>query len=346
MTRRLAGVLVCFVALLALDATSAGAEALEGPQVTVPLISFRTLQISLLAIDPDDSRTDVLLSSSPADGSILDPASTPVWSPDGTTLAIAATSPGKEVFHGVTPMTSIFLFEVGSRKLHLVKGTAGGSDPVFSPDGATLAFTKTRELRNPNGKLFAKPRFQSSSAWITGVDGSSLRRLTPWQNGLSISPSSFSRDGLMLAATREVGRRPQEAVALPLDGSPIRVLARPGEEPTYSPDGAKIAYLSRSRTTPFDVFEMNADGSEPVPLTETPRQGEIGLAWSPSGARLAFVRVNKPAKGAGAFGLHSAVIEMNADGSCERSVFSKPQSISFGVSWRPGPGRDPGPIVC
>jgi TolB protein len=334
-----------FVALFALGATRAGAADLEGPQVTLLSMSLQSLKVSLLSIDPENSQTEVLLSQDLGDEPSLDPSSAVAWSPDGTRLAVAATSLKKAFSQGGGLKSSIFLLDPGSGKMRPVRGAVGGSDPVFSRDGTALAFKRTRELRKPNGKLGERPRFKSSSVWVTDLSNGSSRRLTPWRNGLAISPSSFSPDGLMLGATREAGHRPDEAVALPLDGGPMKVLARPGMDPTYSPDGSKIVYVDRHGGAPTDVYEMNADGSGSVQLTDTPSEAELGLAWSPSGTRLAFIRLSKPARGASILDLRSGVVEMNADGGCERTLFSK-KTLSLSASWRPGPGRDPGPIAC
>lgn len=61
-------------------------------------------------------------------------------------------------------------------------------------------------------------------------------------------------------------------------------------DPTWSPDGTKIAFLSdRYRTLPgaTEIYIMNADGSGQTRLTtdETPH---LFLAWSPDGTRIAF----------------------------------------------------------
>ena len=120
----------------------------------------------------------------------------------------------------------------------------------------------------------------------------------------------------------------------------------------YSPDGSKIAYLSRrgasNRTSnqPTDVSEMNADGSGSIQLTDTPKTGEGGIAWSPDGMRLAFIRVRKPPKGVGIFGVRTEIVQMNADGTCARKIIAKPKTLAVSLSWRPGPGRDPGPLAC
>jgi dipeptidyl aminopeptidase/acylaminoacyl peptidase len=64
--------------------------------------------------------------------------------------------------------------------------------------------------------------------------------------------------------------------------------------PSYSPDGAWIAFSRRSLvpsqwTLGRQVWIMRADGSEPVALTARPALNHAALVWSPDGSRLAYM---------------------------------------------------------
>lgn len=69
--------------------------------------------------------------------------------------------------------------------------------------------------------------------------------------------------------------------------------------PSWSPDRNRIVFASdRSGRDNFDLFVINADGSELVQLTHTPMVDEIEPAWSPNGATIAYVeRVFFPPSG-------------------------------------------------
>ena len=57
--------------------------------------------------------------------------------------------------------------------------------------------------------------------------------------------------------------------------------------PAWSPDGRRIAFVSSRDNSQGDVFVMNADGSDPVNLTDHVR-GDSFPSWSPDGSRIAF----------------------------------------------------------
>jgi len=59
-------------------------------------------------------------------------------------------------------------------------------------------------------------------------------------------------------------------------------------EPAWSPDGTTIAFSSRRAGT-FDIYVMNADGTETRALTST-KEDDSHPTWSPDGSQIAFAR--------------------------------------------------------
>src|SRR5206468_4877646 len=73
------------------------------------------------------------------------------------------------------------------------------------------------------------------------------------------------------------------------DGSAsLRPVASPGQFPTWSHDGTKLAFLrSSTRSAPFSLWVVNTDGSSLTNLTKdlliNPPGDPTNVAWSPDG---------------------------------------------------------------
>jgi len=65
--------------------------------------------------------------------------------------------------------------------------------------------------------------------------------------------------------------------------------------PTWSPDGTLIAF-STDRDGYWQIYRMNADGSEPANLSNDPMRDDREPAWSPDGKWIAFTsqQINVP----------------------------------------------------
>ena len=83
------------------------------------------------------------------------------------------------------------------------------------------------------------------------------------------------------------------------DGKQIRQLTEQAgfdEEPAWSPDGKKIAFVSYRDLEPIpkggiwrgEIYVMNADGSNPINLTRSVERADGTSSWSPDGQQIAF----------------------------------------------------------
>lgn len=274
------------------------------------------------------------------------------WSPDGERIA----------FSGIVGVHSgdnhelrlkLFTVRADGSGLHAIRGTRGASNPVYSPDGHTLAFTRSIDRDEPTvvGGKKRKYGFRGASIWTVDLLTGAQRQLTPWQDGLFYTASSFSPDGSTLLATHEDSRllNESEPVALRLDGGGSRRLLEDGSSPVYSPDGSEIAlirptveYLDSEERSSSDLYVIDADGSDVRRLTHTPNLYESAPSWDPSGERLAYERLQVIGEGIGS----SGPMQVNADGTCASKMFSASRAFFFAPAWQPGPGREAGRIEC
>jgi Tol biopolymer transport system component len=254
------------------------------------------------------------------------------------------------------PTRTIFTVRADGGGLQAIRGTKGGSGPVISPDGHTVAFTRAIDREAPttvDGALWEEG-FHGASIWIADLATGAQRQLTPWRDELRYAATSFSPDGSTLLATHgdPLLLSESEPVALALDGSGSRRLFDDGFSPVYSPDGSQIAFVRhveeyrKGGGENTDLFVIRADGSGVRRLTRTPGLGELSPSWDPSGERLAYYRLPANRSEDAIFGYRTPLMEINADGSCQTKVISTPRTYFFAPAWQPGPGREAGRIEC
>jgi Tol biopolymer transport system component len=163
----------------------------------------------------------------------------------------------------------------GSGKTQLTDEPGKLYGPALSPDGDSIAFYN--HLSN-----------QTWSLYLMGVDGSGIRRLTNQLNALDWSPD-WSPDGSQIVFARSYSTPTwrSEIWVINPDGSGLHRLGTvDGQGPDWSPDGSKIVYFNYVDGG-GDIWSMNADGSDPVQLTDSPAE-DWWPKYSPDGSKIAF----------------------------------------------------------
>jgi Tol biopolymer transport system component len=307
------------------------------------------MKVELLGSDPSGEALQVIAGGVRGAQPVPFPYSPPSWSADGSRVAFTGIE-GR----GLSGI-NVYVVAADGSGLTKVPGTREALYPVLSPDSQSVAFGRLRERRGQRGTL----KFEGAAVFTVNVSGGPVRRLTPWRNGLQAFPSSFSPDGSTLAISQE--RHPRSgphsvaALAIRLDGSGVRVLARNASQPVYSPDGTRLALIAAGKRksiggegvrltyTESELAVANADGSGLTKLTAT-RGLELLPSWDPSGERLAFTYL--PIDLTDILERGSSIMAVNADGSCHTPVLSYDDAFLFGAVWQPGPGREAGRIPC
>ncbi len=218
----------------------------------------------------------------------------------------------------------------GSNAHGLTQLTATGAssaDPVWSPDGKKIAYTSMRALNGSNASVGAV------NIWVMNADGTGSIPLTTLTTTLVNSiHAAWSPDSLKVAydSTRAVegynmGGNVTNIWAVNADGTGSTVLTTlrfaPSVSPVWSPDGTKILFTSSRSLAGFDiemginnVWVMNADGTNPQPLTKSLITPSAQAVWSPDGKKIAFVSTRSLSLADVDIGAANLWL-MNADGS-------------------------------
>jgi Tol biopolymer transport system component len=234
-----------------------------------------------------DGTRAVNLSNDPWEESLAD-SDGPSWSPDGTRIAFTSRRG-----HAV----DIYVMDAdGSNPVNLTQHPAFDSSPSWSPDGARIAFSSDRDLPEPF-------------------------------SGNPDNPSLFGRFAGNVLTDADI-------YVMDADGAGVvRLTDAPGLDhfAAWSPDGSQIAFASNRDREPetgepnFEIYVMDADGSNPVRLTNAPGR-DISPAWSPDGQRIAFSSERD--------GGICDIYVMDADGSNPVNLTHYP-SCDLAPSWSP-----------
>ncbi len=239
------------------------------------------------------------------------------WSPDGQWLAFSHRDTKEEAF-GI-----LLLSEDGQVRRKLTTPAAtfwGDHDPEFSPDGTRLAFTRsisegiqdlyqvdleggpdvrrTFDARNLVGHtwtsdqdlVFASNRSGQWGLWHLG-NGKvqpNLKVSTGWivKKPVTALPSGeiafeqWQSDTNIWGAPHTPGDTTTSAHA-------IIQSTRWDMHPQFSPDGSRMAFTS-NRTGFYEIWLADADGQNPVQLTQFNNTFVGTPRWSPDGTHLVF----------------------------------------------------------
>ncbi|MEP7136127.1 MAG: DUF5050 domain-containing protein [Chloroflexota bacterium] len=191
----------------------------------------------------------------------------------------------------------------GTGRQQLTDFQATAFYPSISQDGQTIFFSS----RQSGG----------FDIYSMNINGGDLKQLT--KNIGSLYAPELSPDGERILFTNDGNGL---WVMKPDGKNPHPISNKDDIDPTWSPDGSKIAFAS-SRAGDRQLFVMNADGSNIQQVTDLNNMGGRST-WSPDGTKLAFYR--------GPAGDHNIFI-INVDGTGLVQLTNGGDNL--GPSWSP-----------
>lgn len=190
----------------------------------------------------------------------------PQWSPDQRFLVFTS-------YRGRSKQHIVLIELATGERWTMVSLDGLNITPTFSPDGASLAFSSSRD--------------GDAEIYTLDTTTKALQRLTNNPAG-ELSPS-WSPTGREIAFTSDRGGGPQVYV-MSADGSNVRRLTFQGDynaSPAWSPRGRWIAYVCRTEKKEYKICLISPDGQEHRQISTGPGV-EDSPSWSPDGRHVVF----------------------------------------------------------
>jgi len=280
----------------------------------------------------------------------------PQLSPDGKQVAFVVTTIEKDKRRSTVWVAST---DGRTAPRALTSGPQSASAPRWSPDGRSIAFTSTRPDPDVKGA-------DKAQIYLLSLDGGEARRVTAIAEG--VRTFAWSPDGTRLAVLGRVapakddlpfertdsrrytgvfykfdgqgwddGKRSHIFVVDVSSGDAKQITSGDVNEndPTWSPDGTRIAYVADLDSKGLDyegrhsdVYVVPAAGGSAVKVSDH-AEADSSPTWSPDGKEIAFL-------GSLAEGDHPRAYIAPAAGGPSRLATPKMDHLAGNLRWEEG----------
>jgi TolB protein len=169
----------------------------------------------------------------------------------------------------------------GSGQTNITDNAATDDMPVWSPDGTRIAFTSNRA--------------GNFEIYVMNADGSGVKRLTNAPDSYDWKPT-WSADGGTVAFERD-GPGEQAIYTVPAGGGTPTLLLDGAAEPSYSPDGTRLAYLDMEPDDDSgEIYVLTLATMAKQQITWNTR-ADTDPEWSPDSTMVAVSRFDSAGEG-------------------------------------------------
>jgi Tol biopolymer transport system component len=232
----------------------------------------------------------------------------PSWSRDGKRIVFGAAD---------RRLAQIWSVGVDGKSLvRLLQDQPYASDPVFSADGRHLFYSATS--RTSTYGLWRMPVGEAGQpsgppVELVNLGALRLRHLTLSRDGRRLAYSALALASNLWSVRLGAGFAPGERPR------PLTSETGKSARPSFSPDGATIAFDRGRPGVPTDIWTMAADGSAARALTTEGSEDNLP-SWFPDGSRLAFASDR---------GGRFAVWAMDVSGGATAEILSLDQDVDW-----------------
>lgn len=274
----------------------------------------------------------------------------PAWSPDGSKIAFA-----RLIWKIPSQSVIMVINSDGTNPQQVTNPTYSSlyesdSWPTWSPDGTKIAFE--RDIATTSIGVGVGDGGESSAIWVVNADGTNEQQLTSPSEYEWDSQPDWSPDGTKIAFVRQNlpeaagvgGVGPQCVIWVinadktnPHQISSSEIILIGDSEPSWSPDGTKIAYthglpcvplavgaLQDSIQAPIgcSIWVMDSAGGNEHQVSMPDTGSDDHSTWSPDGTKIAFARMQPFYAKSGTYGLlpPSFIWVMDSAGGSEHQV--------------------------
>jgi TolB protein len=207
---------------------------------------------------------------------------------DGSNTARDTSIPGLQTGRWSPDGSKVFFHSEGGgadKPLYLVNADGGNvqqmpfqmGNAMWSPDSRKLLFQSSTLSKDKN----------NSDIYLYDLDST---KITPVVESPAFDGDpSFAPDGAHILFVSDRDGNIEIYSKDLTSGALVRLTNNPGHDafPTFSPDGTQIVFTSNREKENYDVYLMNADGSDPRKLTDFPgHEAVLTNCWSQDGTRI------------------------------------------------------------